>query len=339
MKPLKVAVIREEVGEHAPADVLDTVEMAESVAESLKRSGWTACEVLIGNDAQGCVDALTQTRADLAFNLVESYCGQASLACVAPALCRKAGVPFTGSDEGALAAAADKALTRRFMAAAGIPAPEGTSLAELRMGRFPGPGTYIVKSRFEDASLGLEDDCVVEAKSAAELLLVLESLAPRMAGDCVAERFVDGREFNLALLAGPHGNAEALPLAEMVFDPTLPGPAILGYAAKWHEGSEAYSASARSFDLSGEKRLVQEMTCIGLRCWDVFGLAGYARVDFRVSAAGGVFVIDVNPNPCIAPDSGFIAAARRAGLDHADVVRAIANDALRRAGRTEGGHA
>lgn len=339
MKPLKVAVMREEVGEDAPADALDTVEMARSVAESLEVSGWTVCEALLGNDAQGCVDALVQARADLAFNLVESYCGQASLACIAPALCRKAGVTFTGSDEGALSAAADKALTRRLMAAAGIPAPEGTSLAELRMGRFPGPGTYIVKSRFEDASLGLDDDCVFEARSAAELLRTLESLAPRMAGDCVAERFVDGREFNLALLAGTHGNAEALPLAEMVFDPALSGPAILGYAAKWHEASAAFAASARSFDLPDEKELVHEMTGIGRRCWDLFGLAGYARVDFRVSGAGDIFVIDVNPNPCIAPDSGFIAAARRAGLEHADVVRTIVGDALRRAGRTEGGHA
>ena len=339
MKALRVAVIREEVGADAPADALDTVEMARAVGESLTTRGWTATEVLLGRDAEAFADALALAEPDLAFNLVESFCGQAALACIAPALCRRAGIPCSGSDEGVLAAAADKAMCRRIMAAAGIPAPEGTSLTELRMGRFPGPGTYIVKSRFEDASLGLDDDCVVEADDASRLLRAMESLAPRMAGDCVAERFVRGREFNLALLAGEDGLVRALPLAEMVFDPAAPGPAILGYAAKWHEESAAFAASVRSFDLHGDAETVEKMIAVGLRCWDVFGLAGYARVDFRVDAHGQVFVIDINPNPCIAPDSGFMAAARRAGMGHADVTRAIALDALRRAGLEEDGHA
>lgn len=338
MKELTVAVVREEVADDAADDALDTVEMARAVEESLERSGWSTVRILLGLDARGFSEKLAGAKPDLAFNLVESFCGQASLACVAPALCRKANVPFTGSDEGVLAAAADKAMCRRMMEAAAIPAPEGTSLAELRRGLYPGPGTYIIKSRFEDASLGLDGDCVVEAGDAPALLRAMESLAPRMAGDCVAERFVPGREFNLALLAGDDG-VRALPLAEMVFDPDMPGPAILGYAAKWYEDSADFAASTRSFDLHDESGLTARMTRIGLRCWEVFGLAGYARIDFRVSMSGQVFVIDINPNPCIAPDSGFVAAARQAGLDHGGVVRAIVLDALRGSGRRKAHHA
>lgn len=329
------AVLREEVDEDAAADALDTVEMARAVTESLQRRGWRTRQILLGRDAQAFGAELAQGAPDVAFNLVESFAGQAALACVAPALCRAAGVPCTGSDTGALAAAADKALCRRIMACAGIPAPEGTSLTELHRGLFPGPGTYIVKSRFEDASLGLDHDCVVEAGSAAGLLGSMEALAPRLGGDCVAERFVAGREFNLAILAGPDGTPHPLPLAEMVFDPTMPGPAILGYAAKWHAGSDAYAASSRNFALGGSTPS-PSMIRAGLDCWEVFGLAGYARVDFRVSHSGDAFVIDINPNPCIAPDSGFAAAASQAGLTHADVVQAIVNDALRRAGSVGG---
>lgn len=327
-------VLREEVDEDAAPDALDTVEMAGAVTESLEQCGWETRQVLLGHDVRAFGSELARTAPDVAFNLVESFAGQAVLACVAPALCRASRIPCTGSDEGALAAAADKALSRRVMAAAGIPAPTGTSLAELRRGCFPGPGTYIVKSRFEDASLGLDDDCVVETGDPAALLRTMEALAPRMGGDCVAERFVAGREFNLAILAGPDGAPRPLPLAEMVFDPAMPGPAILGYAAKWHVGSDVYAASARSFALDGAAP-AQAMIRAGLECWETFGLTGYARVDFRVSREGGVFVIDVNPNPCIAPDSGFMAAARQAGLTHADVVGAIVEDALRRA-RTGG---
>ena len=93
-----------------------------------------------------------------------------------------------------------------------------------------------------------------------------------------------------------------------------------------------------SFDLFGVAEASGKMIVEGLRCWEVFGLTGYARVDFRVDADGQVFVIDINPNPCIAPDSGFMATARRAGMGHADVTRAIALNPLRRAGHAEHSH-
>lgn len=333
MTQRRAMVLREEIGESATLDDQDTVRQAECVRESLLRAGWDASLVVLGSDVRTLEQELDALRPELVFNLVESWSGLASLGCVVPALCRKGGVPCTGSDEGALILAGDKALARRLMLGAAIPTPEGVSLEEIRLGHFPGPGGYIVKSRFEDASLGLGPDCVVEAGGRDELLRIMERLAPRMAGDCVAERYVDGQEFNLALLAGPDGGVQVLPLAEMVFESGLSGPAILHFAAKWEEGSAAYAASARRFEPSHP--LAGEMAAIGLRCWDVFGLAGYARVDFRVSGAGDIFVIDVNPNPCITPDAGFVAAASQGGLYHVEVVRRIAGDALRRAGRLE----
>ena len=339
MSALKVAVALEELGANPSPDNLDTLETARAVAKSVAGNGWTTQQVRLGRDGEAFAAELAGSAPDVVFNLVESFGGQAILAGVAPAMCRRAHVPCTGSGEGALAAAADKSMASRLMAAAGIPVPENASLADLRLGRFPGPGTYIVKSRFEDASLGLDDDCVVDVEGLPDLLRKMERLAPRMGGDCVAERFVAGREFNLALLAGTGDDVRALPLAEMVFDPAMPGPAILGYAAKWHQDSPAFAASVRSFDLQGDEEMLAAMVRIGLRCWEVFGLEGYARVDFRVTRDGRPLVIDLNPNPCIAPDSGFMAAAAQAGLDHADVVRAIVFDALRRAGRTEAGHA
>lgn len=333
MTQRRAVVLREEIGESATLDDQDTVRQAECVFESLLRAGWDARLVVLGSDVRTLEQELDALRPELVFNLVESWSGLASLACVIPALCRKGGVPCTGSDEGALILAGDKALARRLMLAVGIPAPEGVSLEEIRQGHFPGPGGYIVKSRFEDASLGLGPDCVVEAGGRDELLRIMETLAPRMAGDCVAERYVAGQEFNLTLLADPDGGVQALPLAEMVFDPGLSGPAILHYAAKWEEGSTVFAASARRF--VSDHPLGGEMVAIGMRCWAVFGLAGYARIDFRVSGTGDIFVIDVNPNPCITPDAGFVAAACQGGLDHVEIVRRIAGDALRRAGRQE----
>lgn len=335
MTPLHVAVVRESIPQDASADALDTVLQARSVQQSLATCGWRTSELVFGPDPSLLEDELARTRPDLVFNLVESWHGLASLACAAPALFRKAGLVFTGADEGSVALAGDKALARRLLHAAGLSVPPGATMDELRRGVFPGIGSYIIKSRFEDASLGLGPDCVVEVREPQELLAAMQGFAPRMGGDCVAEGYVRGREFNVALLAEAGGGVRVLPLAEMVFDPVLSGPAILHYAAKWEPESVDYAASARSFDLDGEEGLVAQMGRIALSCWELFGLAGYARIDFRVGGNGQPFVIDVNPNPCLTPDAGFAAAAHQAGLVHADVVRDIVLDALKRAGRLE----
>lgn len=336
MSPLHVAVVREDVPDSASPDAQDTALQARSVRESLARCGWGVSELVLGPDPAELEAALARIRPDAVFNLVESWHGLASLAPGVPALLRRAGLVFTGADEGCMALAGDKALAGRVLRAAGLPVPAGATMDGLRRGDFPGAGTYIVKARFEDASLGLGPDCVVEAREARALLAAMEGFAPRMGGDCVAEGFVRGREFNVALLA-TGGGVRVLPVAEMVFDPGLRGPAILHYAAKWDEGGADYALSARSFDLAAEEPLASELGRIALACWELFGLAGYARVDFRVDGEGRPFVIDVNPNPCITPGAGFAAAAQRTGLDHADLVRDIVLDALVRAGRWEGG--
>jgi D-alanine-D-alanine ligase len=52
-------------------------------------------------------------------------------------------------------------------------------------------------------------------------------------------------------------------------------------------------------------------------------------VDFRLDASGAPQVIDLNPNPCMAPDAGFPAAAARAGLGYPELVGRILDAALR----------
>ncbi len=67
-----------------------------------------------------------------------------------------------------------------------------------------------------------------------------------------------------------------------------------------------------------------------MRCWEVFKLSGYARVDFRVDKYGKPWVLEANPNPYLFTDAGFITASAKAGYSYEDTIRLIVEDALRR---------
>ena len=87
----------------------------------------------------------------------------------------------------------------------------------------------------------------------------------------------------------------------------------------------------RSFQFPPEDSpLLDRMADLAKRCWHLFGLHGYARVDFRVDHDNNPWILEVNANPCLSPDAGFAATAARAGLPFGEVVERIVNETLNR---------
>ena len=52
-------------------------------------------------------------------------------------------------------------------------------------------------------------------------------------------------------------------------------------------------------------------------------LDGYARIDFRLSADGTPYFLEVNPNPEIAQSQEFATAAKHDGLAYPDLLQRI----------------
>jgi D-alanine-D-alanine ligase len=219
---------------------------------------------------------------------------------------------------------------KAVLSAAGVPTPAWLErgmlvrLASQNSGESELPGRWIVKSVTEHASAGLDEDSVLGPISAAGLLAALDARVARHGGEWFAEGYVEGREFNIALLDGPSG-PQVLPPAEMVFTGWDEGrPRVLGFAAKWAEHTAEYQSTVRSFDFPPEDApLLGRLSTAARACWHAFGLSGYARVDFRVDQDGLPLVIDVNANPCLSPDAGFAAALARAGIPFARAVERI----------------
>jgi D-alanine-D-alanine ligase len=264
------------------------------------------------------------------FNLMEAPPGRPEALLGAAAALELLGLPFTGSPSGVLWVTTDKLATRGVLAAEGLPVAPGGRLDPDRpdlLDRVPGP--WILKPACEDASLGMEGDPVCSAPAAA--VARAGHLAARFPGQAVvAETFLPGRELNVSLLAGEEGGAEVLPVAEIVYEGFPPGTSrILGYEAKWHEESFAYTHTVRRFlNDFADAALIARAGELARAAWKVFGLRGYARVDLRLDEAGQPCILEVNANPCLAANGGFMAAAERAGLSAQDVVRRILSDVV-----------
>jgi D-alanine-D-alanine ligase len=179
---------------------------------------------------------------------------------------------------------------------------------------------WIIKSVWEHGSLGLEAENLVTG-TAKTVTRLLKARAPGLGGACFTEQFISGREFNLSLLATRSG-VTVLPPAEILFPDTPDNrPTMVGFRAKWQEDSEEYRNTPRRFAFASEDApLLAELGALARRCWHLFHLAGYARVDFRVDPDGRPFILEINTNPCLSPDAGFAAALDRAGISYADAV-------------------
>jgi len=114
----------------------------------------------------------------------------------------------------------------------------------------------------------------------------------------------------------------------MLFSSYFTGkPKVVGYKAKWDENSEEYQQTNRAFDtLEKQPLLKQKLEKVCIDTWKAFNLSGYARVDFRIDNADNIYILEINGNPCIAPDSGFVAAIQHTGYTLETMVKRIIQD-------------
>jgi D-alanine-D-alanine ligase len=351
-----IAVVHNAVTDPAGPDEADVLVQVDAVSEALNSLGYDSIPVPCTLDLAALQQSLETIRPLGVFNLVESLENRGSLIHVVPALLDTLAVPYTGCPAQAIYTTSHKVMAKERLHLAGLPTPawinpfpadmpwQGEIDPEKDQAAGTGsttngyPGTarqtddpeclWIIKSVWEHGSLGLEAENLVTG-TAKTVTRLLKERAPGLGGACFAEQFIFGREFNLSLLAGRSG-VQVLPPAEILFPGTQKGqPAMVGFRAKWHEDSVEYCNTPRQFDFApGDTPLLAELETLARRCWHLFHLAGYARVDFRVDPEGRPFVLEINTNPCLSPDAGFAAALDRAGISYTHGIRQIVTTQL-----------
>ena len=315
----KCLIIYNEPAPDALPDELDVLDQVHFVENTLRELDYDVSLRGITDNFFREIEQISGEEYEFVFNLVEFVGKKAEILYFIPALLNMHHIPYTGCSVEATFVTGSKVLARKIMKTNGIPVAGGYNVSEA--GELTKGRKYILKPVWEDGSLGITEESV----------FTFNGVLPEMVRDkndrhWFIEDFIDGREFNVSIKAGPEG-PEMLPPAEMIFEGYADDlPRIVSYKAKWEEGTFQYENSKRQFPADLSPRLMKNIRDAVFGCWHTFGLKGYARVDMRVDADENVYVLEVNANPCISPDSGFIAAGLHAGYSNKDIIGDIIKD-------------
>lgn len=319
-----VVILYNELSVGAAIDELDVLDQVDAVAASLRHSGYSVSCLPLSRGTGGVAKALLSMKPQLVFNLVEAVASEGKLSYLAPTLLEELGLRFTGSSAETILLTTDKIATKRVLQSLDIATPAWVSLSEAH--GFVQGETYIIKAIYEDASVGIGQESLVALSSIGEARRLLMDRRSKSSRELFAERYVDGREISVSIL-GEGGRPMLLPPSEISFigyaEKNL--AKIVDYRAKWDVDSYEYQHTIPMISSRPEDRnLIEDLKALAVRCWDEFGLRGYARIDFRVDRNGKPWVLEINANPCLTPgESGFVQSARASGLAYHHVIARI----------------
>lgn len=270
---------------------------------------------------------LRATSFDIIFNLCEGIDGNVMGETWVPAFLDIFGIPYTGSNSFTLALCLDKGKTKDILMANSIPTPPYqvfTNISERISTDLNFP--LIVKPVHEDASVGITLDSVVHDE--AQLMQRIEHVLDNYCQPALVEEYIEGREINVAII-GNGGHISILPFSEILFDYDDDTARVVDYEAKWIDDSRTYGRTRGVCPASLPPGVEKRIREYAVKAYELTGCQDYARVDFRLRE-DIPYVLEVNPNPGINVDSGFVRSAKASGLDYEGLIRNILNAAVKR---------
>lgn len=253
------------------------------------------------------LQALEQSGAARVFIVLHGRGGEDG--CMQGAL-QQLGLPYTGSKVLGSALAMDKIRCKWLFQAQQLPtAPfavvhsNDTDFAGLLASL---GGKVMVKPANEGSSIGMS------AASTADELQQAIAQALKYDTEILVERWINGREFTVAIL-----NGQVLPVVEM-----RTPRAFYDYEAKYQANSTEYLCPA---PLSTEQTTAMQDSA--LKAFNAVGASGWGRVDIMLDNDGQHYLLEVNTVPGMTEKSLVPMAAKAAGLSFQQLVLAILSQA------------
>ncbi|GAA6133832.1 D-alanine--D-alanine ligase [Oceaniserpentilla sp. 4NH20-0058] len=272
-----------------------------AVFEALISQGVDAVKI---DSKENLIEQLNQHNVDIAFIALHGVGGEDG---TIQGLLEFYGLPYTGSGVKASAICMDKWRTKLIWQGLGLPTPEFISacdVSELTAFSQKVGLPLMVKPALEGSSIGIS-----KVKHASEIECAFKA-ANDTGSPVLAEQFITGKEFTVAIL-----NGKALPAIQL-----KPANDFYDYNAKYIQDDTEYLLPC---GLSEEKEL--ELQGLALKAYEALDCQGWGRVDVMQDEAEKFWLIEVNTVPGMTDHSLVPMAARASGLEFPGLVLEILN--------------
>lgn len=312
----------------------DVLYTADVIGRNLKKCGLAVRRLGVSNDISGLLSGLKSLAPDVIFNLYEGTAEWGDTEVYVAGLLEWMKIPYTGSPTQPLLLCRSKPLTKSLLSGVGLPTARFLHVSAAPCPPHDLGWPVMVKPASEDGSVGITQDSVVTTQE--QLDARIEYLVKTYGGSVLVEQFILGREFHVSLLERD-GRLDVLPFSEILFHGS--GEAgqwpIISFDAKWRPGTKEFENTPAKNPADVDPELQARVADVVRRAFRATGCRDYARIDLRVDATGQPYILEVNPNPCIAPMGGLEAALVSAKIPYHEFSLGLVKEALRRGPKPE----
>jgi len=300
----------------------DSSETVELIATSLEAEGHTV--TMLGGGRQ-FLSKINREKVDFVFNIAEGRGTYRSREAQVPAVLEMSDIPYSGSDPQCLAICLDKPLTKRLVALEGVSTPtwrvinDRQELSQMDFCGFPFPA--IIKPAYEGSSKGIRLTSLVEnPKQAIE---AIEGLLGKYHQPAMIEKVILGDEVTVGIV----GNSPPNVLGVMRVLPRQRNDYFLYTLEVKRNYLELVDYECPA---CLEEKVLQRIQTSSLKAFQALGCRDFARVDFRISAGGVPYFLEINPLPGLGTHSDLVIMATKMGCNHRQLISAVLDAALER---------
>ncbi len=306
MNPLHIAVLMG--GWSAEREV--SLMSGAGVADALESRGHRVTRIDMDRNLAA---RLTEAKPDIVFNALHGTPGEDG---TVQGMLDLMGIRYTHSGLVTSVIAIDKVLTKQALVPHGIPMPGGRIVKSAELfERDPIPRPYVLKPVNEGSSVGV---AIVTDEGNYGNPIAATAKGPWQEFDeLLAEPFIRGRELTTAVLGD-----QALGVTELIVR-----NGFYDYDAKYTDGLTQHVFPAQIPD-----EIADACKSLAIEAHRLLGCKGASRSDFRWDderGVDGLFLLEVNTQPGMTPLSLVPEQAKHCGIDYADLVQRIVDEAMK----------
>jgi D-alanine-D-alanine ligase len=297
------------------------------VISTLKKVGHDVFPVGVYNNLGVIGNALLEHKPHVAFNLLEEFHGYPLYDQHVVSYLELMKQPYTGCNPRGLTICRDKALSKMVLAYHRIQVP---AFAVYQMNRvvkrskrlkFP----LLVKSISEEGSVGIARASIVNDD--AKLAERVDFIHRQTKTHAIAEQYIAGREIYVGVIGNQR--LQCYTPWELLIEKLPEGaPNIATSKLKWDPAyQEKVGVVTRAAEL--DKKMHERLVRLSKKIYRTLFLSGYARLDYRVSEDGEIYLLEANPNPQVAHSEDFADSAQHCGVDYESLLQKIIGVGLR----------